>query len=185
MRLVLTGRHLDISPGLRTLVNKKLTRLERTLGDAIVSAQVVCVRHKDRLEADVSLHMRGDHVLAGRASGDTWQSVLTAAVDKIARQGSRVKGKWKGRKRRAVKPGSRQEAAALAAPAVDGQPRRLGPKVVRVTRTALKPMTVETAAIELAASGEPYLVFRNAESDALSVLLRRDNGDFGLLEPGR
>jgi putative sigma-54 modulation protein len=44
---------------------------------------------------------------------------------------------------------------------------------------------VETAAIELAASGEPYLVFRNAESDALSVLLRRDNGDFGLLEPGR
>lgn len=184
MRLVLTGRHLDISPGLRTLVNKKLTRLERTLGDAIVSAQVVCVRHKDRLEADVSLHMRGDHVLAGKASGDTWQSVLTAAFDKIARQGSRVKGKWKERKRRAVKPGSRQEAAAPA-PAVDGQPLRVGPKVVRVTRTALKPMTVETAAIELAASGEPYLVFRNAESDALSVLLRRHNGDFGLLEPGR
>jgi putative sigma-54 modulation protein len=185
MRLVLTGRHLDISPGLRTLVNKKLSRLERTLGDAIVSAQVVCVRHKDRLEADVSLHMRGDHVLAGRASGDTWQSVLTAAFDKIARQGSRVKGKWKERKRRAVRPGSRQEAAAAATPAIDGQPRRVGPKVVRVTRTALKPMTVETAAIELAASDEPYLVFRNAESDALSVLLRRDNGDFGLLEPGR
>ena len=187
MRLVLTGRHLDISPGLRTLVNKKLTRLERTLGDAIVSAQVVCVRHKDRLEADVSLHMRGDHLLAGRASGDTWQSVLTAAVDKIARQGSRVKGKWKERKRRAAKPGAGQEAPATAAPApaVDGQPRRVGPRVVRVTRTALKPMTVETAAIELAASGEPYLVFRNAESDALSVLLRRDNGVFGLLEPGR
>lgn len=183
MRLVLTGRHLDISPGLRALVNKKLARLERTLGDAIVSAQVVCVRHKDRLEADVSLHMRGDHVLAGRASGDTWQSVITAAVDKIGRQGDRVKGKWKERKRRAVRPAARLDEVAPAA--VDGQPRRAGPRVVRVTRTALKPMTVETAAIELAASGEAYLVFRNAESDALSVLLRRGNGDFGLLEPGR
>ena len=183
MRLVLTGRHVDISPGLRALVNRKLARLERTLGDAIVSAQVVCVRQKDRLEADVSLHMRGDHVLAGRASGDTWQSVLTAAVDKIGRQGERVKGKWKQRKRRAVKPATPPEPAA--APAVDGQPRRSGLRVVRVTRTALKPMTVESAAIELAASGEPYLVFRNAESDALSVLLRRGNGDFGLLEPGR
>ena len=183
MRLVLTGRHVDISPGLRTLVNKKLARLERTLGDAIVSAQVVCVRQKDRLEADVSVHMRGDHVLAGRASGDTWQSVLTAAVDKIGRQGDRVKGKWKQRKRRAVKPTARPEPAA--APAIDGQAKRVGPRVVRVTRTALKPMTVETAAIELAASGEAYLVFRNAESDALSVLLRRGNGDFGLLEPGR
>jgi putative sigma-54 modulation protein len=185
MRLVLTGRHLDISPGLRALVNKKLARLERTLGDAIVSAQVVCVRHKDRLEADVSLHMRGDHVLAGRASGDTWQSVLTAAVDKIARQGDRVKGKWKQRKRRALRPAAGPDAVAPPSPAGDGQPRRAGPPVVRVTRTALKPMTVESAAIELAASGEAYLVFRNAESDALSVLLRRGNGDFGLLEPGR
>ena len=41
MRLVLTGRHLDISPGLRTLVDRKLVRLERLLGNAIVSAQVV------------------------------------------------------------------------------------------------------------------------------------------------
>ena len=185
MRLVLTGRHVDISPGLRALVNRKLARLERMLGDAIVSAQVVCSRQKDRLEADVTLHMRGDHVLAGKAAGDTWQSVLTVAVDKIGRQGSRVKGKWKERKRRAVKTAGRAEPAAAPAPAVDGQPRRLGPRVVRVTRTSLKPMTVETAAIELAASGEPYLVFRNAESDALSVLLRRENGDFGLLEPGR
>jgi putative sigma-54 modulation protein len=183
MRLVLTGRHLDISPGLRTLVNKKLARLERTLGDAIVSAQVVCVRHKDRLEVDVTLHMRGDHVLAGKASGDTWQSVLTAAINKIGRQGNKVKEKWTERKRRAVKPAAEPEVVPSAP--VDGRPRRQGPRVVRLTRTALKPMTVETAAIELAASGEPYLVFRNAESDGLSVLLRRSNGEFGLLEPGR
>jgi putative sigma-54 modulation protein len=146
---------------------------------------VVCVRHKDRLEADVTLHMRGDHVLAGKASGDTWQSVLTAAVNKIGRQGNKVKEKWNERKRRAVKPATEPEVVPPAAPQVDGRPRRLGPRVVRLTRTALKPMTVATAAIELAASGEPYLVFRNAESDGLSVLLRRSNGEFGLLEPGR
>ena len=35
------------------------------------------------------------------------------------------------------------------------------------------------------ASGEPFLVFRNADSDGLSVLLRRRNGDFGLIEAGR
>lgn len=183
MRLVLTGRHLDISPGLRSLVNKKLARLDRTLGDSIVSAQVVCTRHKDRLEADVSLHMRGDHMLAGKASGATWQTVLTTAVDKIGRQGDRVKGKWKERKRRAVRAASRAEAPAPP-PAVDGRPIA-GPRVVRVSRATLKPMTVENAALELAASSEPFLVFRNAESDGLSVLLRRRDGAFGLLEPGR
>ena len=179
MRLVLTGRHLDISPGLRTLVDRKLVRLERLLGNAIVSAQVVCVRDKDRLEADVTVHMRGDHILASRATGATWSSALTIVVDKIERQGVKVKGKWKERKRRLART---SEPGVVP---VDGRPTPAGPRVVRVTRAQLKPMTVENAALELSASGEPFLVFRNAETDALNVLLRRRGGEFGLLESDR
>ncbi len=182
MRLVLTGRHLDISPGLRGLVDRKLVRLERLLGNAIVSAQVVCIRDKDRLEADVTVHMRGDHILACRATGATWSAALTTAVAKIERQGARVNGKWKERKRRVTS--SRGEAESEATP-VDGRPAPAGPRVVRVTRAQLKPMTVESAALELAASAEPYLVFRNADTDALNVLLRRRPGEFGLLESER
>ena len=189
MRLVLTGRHLDISPGLRTLVDRKLVRLERLLGNSIVSAQVVCVRQKDRLEADVTVHMRGDHILASRATGATWSAALTTVVDKIERQGVKVKGKWKERKRRVTS--SRQDdtlGEAVAAAPVDGQASvapPAGPRVVRVTRTNLKPMSVENAALELSATGDAFLVFRNAETDALNVLLRRRGGEFGLLEANR
>lgn len=182
MRLVLTGRHLDISPGLRTLVDRKLVRLDRLLGNAIVSAQVVCVREKDRLEADVTVHMRGDHMLASRATGATWNAALTTVVGKIERQGSKVKGKWKERKRRATATRRLGEPGAVP---VDGQPAAVGPRVVRVKGAQLKPMTVENAALELSASGEPFLVFRNAETDVLNVLLRRRGGEFGLVESGR
>ena len=182
MRLVLTGRHLDISQGLRTLVDRKLVRLERLLGNSIVSAQVVCVREKDRLEADVTVHMRGDHILASRATGATWNSALTTVVDKIERQGVKVKGKWKERKRRAT--ATRRSGEPGVVP-IDGQPASASPRVVRVTRAQLKPMTVENAALELSATGEPFLVFRNAETDALNVLLRRRGGEFGLLESSR
>jgi putative sigma-54 modulation protein len=123
-------------------------------------------------------------MLAGKASGSTWQAVLTTAVDKIGRQGDKVKGKWKERKRRAIRPALGAELA-VPPPVVDGQPALAAPRVIRVTRTLLKPMTVESAALELSASGEPFLVFRNAESDGLSVLLRRRNGDFGLIEAAR
>lgn len=182
MRLVLTGRHLDISPGLRTLVDRKLVRLERLLGNAIVSAQVVCVRDKDRLEADVTVHMRGDHILASRAAGATWNSALTVVVDKIQRQGAKVKGKWKERKRRAT--ATRRQAEPGPVP-IDATVAPNGPRVVRITRTQLKPITVENAALELSASGEPFLVFRNADTDALNVLLRRRGGEFGLFESNR
>ena len=182
MRLVLTGRHFDMSPGLRTLVDRKLVRLERLLGNAIVSAQVVCVREKDRLEADVTVHMRGDHILASRATGATWNSALTTVVDKIERQGVKLKGKWKERKRRVTS--TRRTAEAGAAP-VDGRPTPVHPRVVRITRAQLKPMTVANAALELSAAGDPFLVFRNADTDALNVLLRRRSGEFGLLESDR
>lgn len=178
MRLALTGRHLEISPGLRALVDRKLVRLERLLGGAIVSAQVVCSRQKDRLEADVTVHMRGDHTLASRATGATWEAVLTTVVEKIQRQGVKVKDKWQERKRRVP---ARTRAAAPAAET----PKSDGPRIVRVTRAQLKPMTVENAALELAASGEAFLVFRNADTDGLSVLLRRRAGEFGLLVPER
>jgi putative sigma-54 modulation protein len=184
MRLVLTGRHLEISPGLRTLVDRKLVRLERLLGSSIVSAQVVCVREKDRLEADVTVHMRGDHTLASRATGTTWSSALTTVVDKIERQGSKVKGKWKERKRRATPTRGRARGTA-AAPAEAAREASNGPRVVRITDAHLKPMTVQTAAIELAATGEAFLVFRNADTDGLNVLLRRTAGEFGLLEAVR
>ena len=182
MRLMLTGRHLDISPGLRTLVDRKLIRLERVLGNAIVSAQVVCTRAKDRLEADVTVHMRGDHILASRANGATWAAALTTVVDKIERQGAKVKGKWKQRKRSV---GGARRNADVEGPLPEAAPTPTGPRVVRVTRAPLKPMSVESAALELSASGDPYLIFRNADTDALNVLLRRRAGEFGLVEAGR
>ena len=74
MRLVLTGRHVDITPGIRRLVAGKLARLERLLGDSIISAQVTLTREKDRHVAEVSLHVRGDHMLNCRTAGATTSS---------------------------------------------------------------------------------------------------------------
>ncbi len=56
---------------------------------------------------------------------------------------------------------------------------------MRVSRAQFKPMSVENAALELAASGDPFLLFRNVDTDGLSVLIRRAGGSFGLIEPER
>ena len=177
MRLVLTGRHVEITPGIRRLVDRKLTRLERLLGNALVSSQVVLTVEKDRRLADVTVHVSGDHTLSTRTDGRTWSAVLTAAVEKIQHQAAKLKGKWDERKRRRAPA---QVEAPEAAPASAN-----GPRIVRVSRAQFKPMSVENAAIELAASGDPFLLFRNVDTDGLSVLIRRSSGAFGLVEPDR
>lgn len=185
MRLELTGRHVDITPSLRRLVDTKLARLERLLNDSAVSAQTVLTREKHRCRADVTVHARGDKFLHGVASSASWECSVGEAIDKIAQQAQRIKGKWQERKRRsrrakpigAAGPGA-LEPVPLAAPRI--RPRM--PRTLRASRQVIKPMSVTEAAREVEVSGDGVLVFRNVDSSAISVLYRRPNGELGLVE---
>jgi putative sigma-54 modulation protein len=179
MRLVLTGRHVDITPGLRRLVDRKLDPLTRHLGDAVLSAQVKLTLDRTGHCADVTVHMRGDHMLNGRGAGATWMSALSTCTEKIQSQASRVKGRWDARRRR--RPPEAEEATT---PEPRASAATRTPRIVRLSRAQFKPMSVENAALELAQSGEPFVLFRNVDTDGLSVLVRQ-RGQFGLVEPGK
>src|SRR5436189_4616203 len=103
MRLELTGRHVDITPTLRRLVDTKLAKLERMLNDSAVSAQAVLTREKHRHRADITLHARGEKFLHGVGSTASWEASLADAIEKLGQQAQKVKGKWQARKRRGAK----------------------------------------------------------------------------------
>ena len=62
-------------------------------------------------------------------------------------------------------------------------PAAPGPRIVRATRYAVKPMSVEDAALRLDAVDDSFVVFRNADDDAVNILYRRKDGNIGLIEP--
>ena len=113
MRVDITGRHIDITPGLRQLIGKSLARVERLLNDRAVSATVVLTKEKYRHKTELVVHARQDHTLAGIGTTDAWGTALTAAVKKVLQQAETVKGKWQERKRSAASvrvPRSRKRA---------------------------------------------------------------------------
>ena len=182
MRLELTGRHVEITPELRALVEKRLAKLDRLLTGGIVSVQAVLTLEKYRHESEFTVHTRGDHFLHGLGKTNTWESSVTGAIEKITQQLAKVKGKWQERKRRAAPV--RLAPADLPAPKAGAEP----PKPRRVRRVAsypVKPMTVDEAALALESGGDAFLVFRNAATDAIAVVYRRKNGQLGLIEPER
>ena len=184
MRLELTGRHVDITPALRRLLDGKLAKLERLLNDQAVSAQAVLSRERGRNRVDITLHARGEKFLHGFGFAATWELAMRGAADKIAQQAQKVKGKWAVRKRgtiRTLTDGETPEAAivrktaAAAARGGDGRPARpRGPRIVHTDSQPLKPMTLADAARELEASKDGgVIVFRDRETEAISVLYRR------------
>lgn len=175
MRLDITGRHVTITPPLRSLIERRLGRLERLLNDSAISGQVVLTKEKYRHRAEIVIRARGDNTLRGLGEGTTWPLSLRQAAEKIEQQAQKVKGKWLERKRRV--PGSR-----VAEPGPAAEPAS-GPRVIRATRYPVKPMSIEDAALRVDGSDDAFLVFRNAETDAVSILYRRKDGRLGLIEP--
>lgn len=178
MRLALTGRSIDITPGLRQLVTRRLAKLERLLNDSAVSAQVVLHTEKFGRSTDIVVHTRGDHILRGSASAEAWATSITEAVEKVAQQAARVKGKWEARKKRSAPVGQPAKDSRAADETL--APRR---RVVRMRRYPVKPMSVDDAILALDDGPHSFVVFRDAESEAVLILFRRPDGHVGLIEP--
>jgi putative sigma-54 modulation protein len=175
MRVEVTGRHVDITPPIRQLIDRRLTKLERLLNDSAISTQVILTKEKYRHRTEIIIHARGDHMLRGLGEGTGWPVSVREAAAKIEQQAQTLKGKWGERKRRGA--GARAIAAAPTP-----EPAH-APRIVRATRYAVKPMSIEDAALRVEATSDAFVVFRNADTDAVSILYRRTDGNYGLIEP--
>jgi ribosome hibernation promoting factor len=185
MRLELTGRHVDITPALRRLVTRKLSKLERLLKDGLVSGQAVLTQEKHAMRADITLHARGEHFLHGVGSADNWESAIGDAIGKIAQQAQKVKTKWKSRKQRvksALLAAVEQPPELAKTEKLPASARRLRmPRVMQRARQTIKPMSVADAAREIEA-GDGLVIFRDLDRDSISVLYRQRNGELTLVE---
>jgi putative sigma-54 modulation protein len=180
MRVDITGRQVEITPGLRQLIGKRLAKLERVLNDRAVSATIILSKEKYRHIAELVVHAKGDHTLSGIGSGNAWPLSVRQAVEKVEHQAEKLKSKWTEGKRRR---GGSREANAEPAPRPVA-PRTTAPRrVVRPARYAVKPMSVEDAAQRVETGPDTFVVFRNADSDVLSIVYRRKDGSLRLIEP--
>jgi len=177
MRLAITGRQVEITPGLRQLITTRLAKLERILNDRAVSAVVTLTKEKYRHVAELVVHAKGDHMLTGVGHGTTWPLSMRQAVDKVERQATTLKSRWTEgkRQRRATSAAGEAAPARATAAAV--------PRVVRARSYPVKPMSIEDAAMRVEAGPDTFLVFRNMDTEAVSILYRRKDGSLGLIEP--
>ncbi len=109
----LTARHVKVTDELRDLVARRLTPVDRALGDTVVSADMVLSSERNHYQTEFVVHARGDHRLHGVGDGNSWQVAVGAAVDKVMHQAQTLKGKWQARRRRSESvPGEGSNLAA-------------------------------------------------------------------------
>lgn len=185
MRLDLTGKHVDITDGVRRVIETKLARLERKLNDRALSAQIVLSREKGNSRVDVTLHARGEKFLHGIGKGASFGVAMADATDKLSQQAQKVKGKWEARKRRGGKGLIESESVTVASAPVTAGPRvrkaaLRAPRAVKTIKQPLVSMSLADATRALS-STQPVAVFRDAETNRIAVLFQLD-GSLMLIE---
>ncbi len=184
----LIGRNLDVTDAMRSYAEEKLAKLDR-VSDQIVDASVVMSYDNKQgagnpAKVEVQVNLPNGIIRAEEAAQDTY-AAIDLVVDKLDRQLKRFKGRMLAKRQAAAPPPP--EAIPLADADTEGADDLLddSPRIVRVKRHVMRPMAPEDAAMQMEALGHTFFVFHNVDTDIISVIYRRDDGDYGLIEPAQ
>ncbi|MEW5945065.1 MAG: ribosome-associated translation inhibitor RaiA [bacterium] len=183
MRIVIKGNNIRLTEALKNYVREKIGRLKKYF-EGIKSAEVE-LTYQDSRSADktqkveVTLSANGVIFRCEEASVNMYASIDIAA-EKLERQLRRFKQRLYQRSR--VLRGAKKDSAAKP----PSQPRAADepePKIVKMKRFAVKPMEPLEASLQMEMLNHNFFVFLNSESEQVNVIYKRNDGNYGLIEP--
>ena len=177
MKITYTGRQVELAPAQLKKLEARFAKVGKLLdGRRECEAHVILSLERHSHHAEITINYY-HHQLVGLASSNDLFTAIHSAVEKLEKQAVKTRTKWRDTKRAPKSNG----AEALAAPSREAEPEAER-RVYRVNHhQKRKPMTLEEALLEMDKSRD-YLVYRDAESDRVAVLVRRRDGHFDLVE---
>ena len=172
MNIIITARKTTIKDSFRERAEKKLSKLDRFF-NADAQATVVVTNEKERETVEVTIYAGGMFFRAEKTTSDRLDS-LEQVVDALFRQIVKNKSKLEGR-------GKTIPFDTPVEGYEDLQDEQY--RVVRSKKFPVKPMSVDEAILQMNMLGHSFFMFRSAETHEICVVYKRNDGNYGLLEP--
>lgn len=177
MKFIISGKNIDITPGLRAAVEDKIGKLDKYFTPETEVHATLSVE-KERQKIEVTIPMKGNIIRSEQVSNDMYVSIDFAA-EVIERQLKKYKNKFR----------SEQQAGAASLRTDFFEKEHIDDddeiKIVRSKRFDIKPMYAEDACVQMELLGHGFFVFCNAETDEVNVVYKRKGNTYGLIEPER
>lgn len=173
MKIIIVGRNIDVTPGLKSAVEDKLGKLEKYFKPE-TEVHVTLSVEKDRQKIEVTIPVKGSIIRSEQVSNDMYVSI-DLVEEIIERQLKKYKTKIVDKK---------QAAGSFSQLYMDNdymEDEEI--QIVRTKKFDIKPMYPEDACIQMELLGHDFFVFCNAETDQVNVVYKRKGGTYGLIEP--
>jgi putative sigma-54 modulation protein len=178
MKITYTGRQVELAPAQARNLEAHFTKIGKMLdGRRECEAHVILSLERRVHSAEATINYFG-HQLVGLGSSNDLFTAVHSAVEKLEKQAVKARTKWRDTKRTPHKASPEVEAEPPAEADAEAEPERL---IYHVNHQKRKPMTLDEAVMAMEKKGD-YVVYRDAETDRVSVLVRRPDGHFDLVE---
>ncbi len=181
MKITVTGRNVDVTPALRQYAEDKVGKFGKYLQN-ITEATVTFSIQKHFHKVDVLIRANGTVLQAEGVTEELYASIdeATAKLDKQAR---RLKDKKTSRRKGGAGKNKGEALPTATAPSEVGDEVSEDVTIIRQDYE-MKPMPPDEAAMQLdLEDGMDFMVFTNSETGLFSVIYKRKDGNYGLVEP--
>ena len=175
---IIAKNNVDVSEAIQAYVEKKIGKLDRYLpaigvGKVEISQEGTKLPEQ-RFTVQVTLDSKGVLIRAQEKSKDI-RTAIDKVVDVLSKRIERYKGKLydKGRGISFARQGAAIEAEEIEAPQ----------RVVKSKHFLVKPMPIVEAINQMELLGHDFFLFIDADTERLNLLYRREDGNYGLIEP--
>lgn len=176
LKFNIRGENVDLTDAIRDYVEKRISKINKFLEDNVdATAHVNLKVYKNKtFKVEVTIPLPYLTLRAEETSNDMYASI-DLVTDKLERQIRKYKTKVnrksreKGLKSMEFVPG-------------DDNDDEESLKIVRTKEISLKPMDSEEAVLQMDMLGHDFFIFQDADTNGTSVVYRRNDGRYGLIE---
>ena len=170
MEIKVTGKELKITDAINDYIERKMDRIEKYFENA--EAEVIARVERNTQIAEIKVMANGETFRAVTEDKD-----LYASIDKDI---DILEGQIRKYKTRLSRESKDNKLAFNLSSIEDVEPEE--DVLVKVKTITPKPMDMEEAIMQMELIGHSFFVYRDAESDSISIVYRRNDGDYGLIE---
>ena len=170
MNIIVNGRHLEITPALKNYSVEKMSKFEKylsSISEAVVTLSVEKYRHK----AEVLMKVNGYMIQAESVTGEIYSSI-DEVVEKLEKQVVKYKEKLQTFRK------SDKKMAGTAS-------EKIGTTgdIIKYKKFEMKPMSPEESVDQMDLLDKNFFIFANLANGDINVVYRRNDGNYGLIEP--
>lgn len=174
MKITLRGKNIEITEAIEEKVSEKLSKLDKYfIVSENVEAKVLVRTYPYGQKIEVTIPTECVLLRAEVVDQDLYNAI-DLVIDKLEGQIRKYKTRLNRK--------SKDNKLAFNLASIEPLEEEEEDVLVKTKTITPKPMDMEEAIMQMELIGHSFFVYRDTETDAISIVYRRNDGDYGLIE---